>query len=118
MAAGATLDGTYTQTAGQSDPTQIDPTVTGGQVVWSNLTHGGLFTMLAAVGRELILEDISNPGSATLSTQYHDGTPMRTTLDPANLPINLAPFETIKATGGAAGSSVGFLVRINDATIL
>lgn len=118
MAVGATLDGTYTQTAGQSDPTQLDPVVTGGFAGWSNLTHGGLFTMLADTGREILIEDISNVPGATLSTVDQSGNTVRTTLDPTKLPIHLAPYETIKATGGSSGGKVAFLVRIDQTVIL
>lgn len=118
MATGAALDGTYTQTATQSDPTQIDPVVTGGAAGWTNLTHGGLFTMLADTGREILIEGFTNQAGATFSTVDQSGNVLRSTLDLSVLPVKLAPYETIKATGGATGGKVAFLVRYDWATIL
>lgn len=118
MAPGAALDGTYTQTATQADPTKVDPAVSTSKVVYDQLTHGGLFTAIVDLGREIVIEDLQNPGGAALSTQWQDGTSARPVLDPTKLPIHLAPGETIKAKGGPAGAFVAFLVRYDETTIL
>jgi len=118
MAAGHSFTGVDTETQEETNPSLIDPTVTGGEVVFNNLTAGGLFSMLANVGREIVVEAISNPGSATLSTVDASGDTLRASIAEADCPIHLAPYETLKAVGGAPGAYVGFLVRIDETTIL
>lgn len=107
------IDGTYTRTSGQADPTLIDPVLADGMVVWDALTHGGLFTMLAAVGRSMVVEGIS--GSGTFSTVDRAGQTLRTSFAASDLPLRLAPYETVKVVGGA---SAGVLVRLDEVTIL
>lgn len=115
--AGRGFDGNPPQA--QDDDSDIDtirPTIRAGFAMWDNLAHAGLFTLLAHYGRSIIVEEVSNPGGATLSTVDSTGAPLRTAL-PA-VPFKLAPGECLKAVGATQNTSVGFLVRFAEQLIL
>lgn len=115
MTGGASLNGGYAKTASLTKD-QIDPVITPGRAAWTALTEGGLFSFVGNYRRPLICEAIDNAGTATLTLVKSDGNLSRNM--PTTFPFTIAPGEYIKATGGAAGSKVGFLLRIDEKTIL
>jgi hypothetical protein len=96
--------------------TQIDPVIKAGRAEWVNLTKGGLYSFVGNYRRPLICEAIDNPGSATLTLIKADLSLSRNM--PTSFPFVIAPGEYIKATGGSAPGVIGFLLRIDDKTIL
>lgn len=115
MAGGASLSGSYAKSATQTKD-EIDPVIGPGRAAWTALTEGGLFSFVGNYRRPLICEAIDNAGTATLTLVKADGNPSRNF--PSTFPCTIAPGEYIKATGGAAGGKVGFLLRIDEKTIL
>jgi hypothetical protein len=115
MATGISLDGTAPRTATTTEA-NTDPTVSAGVANFSNLTKGGLFTLVANAKRPLVVEAIDNPGTATL-TLVDRTTQTRSRAVPS-VPFKVSPNEVFKAVGGAAGSYVGFLYRIDGEKIL
>jgi hypothetical protein len=115
MATGATAAGEAPRSAAKTEA-EIDPTVKAGRARWTDLTKGGLFTMLAHAKQPIIVEAIDNAGSATLTIVDSQGNQLRTV--PNTLPFKVAPGECLKASGGASGGKVGFLVRIDAQRVL
>ena len=116
MATGISLDGTAPRTA-TTNEAATDPTVSAGVANFSNLTKGGLFTLVANAKMPLVVEAFANPGAATL-TLVDRTDQSRSRSMPTTAPFKVAPNEIIKATGGATGSYVGFLYRIDGEKIL
>ncbi len=117
MKPGSTLNG-----AAPADPThaaaEFDPAVSAGRAEFAGLSAGGLFTLLGNAKTGLIIDGVDNAAGATLSTVDKNGATVRVSLDPSKLPLHVSPAEYLKATGGSAGSYVGFLVRVDDVAIL
>jgi hypothetical protein len=109
MATGVVFDGKAPRTAAKN-ASELDPVVTGGQSIFENLTEGGLFTLLANAKKPLVVEDVYNPGSATVTLVSRDGSVSRAL---PTAPFKISPNEVIKAVGGTAGSKFGVLVRID-----
>ena len=115
MAGGSSLNGSYAKSAAKTKD-QIDPVITPGRAAWTALTEGGLFSFVGNYRRPLICEAIDNAGTATLTLVKSDLSLSRNM--PTSFPFTIAPGEYIRATGGAAGGKVGFLLRIDEKTIL
>ncbi len=115
MAGGSALNGSYAKT-GSLTKDEIDPVVTPGRASWTALTEGGLFSFVGNYRRSLICEAVDNAGTATLTLVNAAGTLLRNM--PTSFPFTIAAGEFIKATGGSAGAKVGFLLRIDEKTIL
>lgn len=116
MAGGATLDGTPPMTL-TTDVASTDPTLKAGIAVWTNLTHGGLFTHLAHHKQPMVIEAVLNPGGATLTLVHSDDASVFRAM-PNTFPIKVSAHECVKATGGAAGSKIGILVRLDADKVL
>jgi hypothetical protein len=116
MAAGASLSGEPPRSATVNEA-GIDPTVKAGVATFSALTKGGLFTLVANYKKPLVVEAVDNVGNATV-TLVDRVTPTISRAMPSTVPFSISPNEVIKATGGAAGGSIGFLYRIQGEKIL
>jgi len=97
-------------------PELKDPDVVkAGYAAYKNLTLGGLFTIVAHYKLPIVVEAIDNPGTCTLELVGSDGVKIRNL--PTAVPFNISPGECIKASGGSAGTKVGFLMRILDTVV-
>lgn len=108
MAGGSALSGEAPETASVSAE-NLDPTVTAGKAVWSDLTKGGLFTLLGNHKRPLVVEAALVPGTATVKIINPQTSTERDM--PGSTPFKVAPGEYLKVSGGNNGDSVSFLVR-------
>jgi len=116
MTLGASLDGGAPRTASTNEAATM-PTVKGGRADYTALTKGGLFTLVANARKALVVEAIDNPGTAVI-TLVDRNSPSSSRTAPATVPFVVSSSEVIKATGGAAGSYVGILYRIDGEKIL
>ena len=114
MAPGASLNGAAPKTA-TLQPKDVDPTVKAGMAQWDDLTEGGLFTLLAHEGQPIEVIDKMLPSGATAVIVGLDGTKLRDL--PATYPFRLGACEVLKISGGAAGSTGGFLIKTTDKII-
>ena len=109
MAPAVCFDAQPAESATQG-PDEIEPTVSAGAVIFSDLTHGGLFDFIAREKKPIIVEDLVNPGGGTVSLV--DPVANTTRVAPATTPFVVAPGEIISVTSGTPGScSIGFLIR-------
>jgi len=116
MAAGASLNGAAPQKVGV-DAASCDPTtVSAGMAIWDELTEGGLFTQLGNRKSSMVVEAVDNPGTSALTLVDRAGTLIRNL--PTTLPAKISAGETIKATGGSAGTKIGILVRYDADKVL
>ena len=117
MNTGKTFTGTKPMLASTPAADVADPTtVSAGRAEWTTLETGGLFTLVAAEKKTLICDAIDNAAGATLVLVKQNGDPSRNM--PGTFPFTISPGEVIKATGGSAGGSVGFLLTISEKAIL
>ncbi len=116
MAGGSFLDGNPPRTDATAEAA-TEPTVKSGVATFSNLTKGGLFTLVANAKRPLIVEAVDNPGSATVTLIDRNNPTIERDL-PTAVPFHMAANEVFKATGGSDGGYVGFLYRIEGEKIL
>jgi len=115
MDAGYALSGDAPRTLTVNEA-HIDPVVVGGKAEYKLLTKGGLFTIQANAKRTLIVDAVDNPSGATLQLiDRHDSAHVRTA--PATVPFKVSAMEVIKASGGATGSYIGILYRIDGEEI-
>jgi hypothetical protein len=109
MATGSSLTGEAPATASVSEE-NLDPSVTSGKAVWSDLVKGGYFTLLGNYKRPLIVEAMLLPGGALTSKIVNPQTSTERAL-PSSAPFKMAPGEYIKISGGDSGGMAAFLVR-------
>lgn len=107
MAGGVMLNGAAPKTA-SLEPAAVDPTVSAGRAEYTDLTEGGLFTLLGNYRRAVLVEAVDNAAGATLTIVDSAGALLR---NAPTAPFKMAPGEYFKASGGAAGSYIGILVR-------
>jgi hypothetical protein len=116
MAPGATMAGEAPRTAAANEANTF-PAVKAGLANFASLTKGGLFTLVANSKRPLVVEAVDNPGSATVKLIDRNAPAVERAM-PSSVPFCIGPNEVIKATGGGAGGSIGFLYRIQGEKIL
>lgn len=84
-----------------------NPSVSPGEMKWSSLTHGGLFSFQ---GQAVIVENLSAQNSTvTWSIVDSDGNAVRAT---PNAPFLLSANELLKATGSASSPSAKATARV------
>jgi hypothetical protein len=94
----------------------LDPVVSAGQVKWSALTKGGLFSFQ---GRPVVIESAYGTAcTPTFTIIDEDGAVTRAF--PASFPFSLSAHERIKATsvGAAAGATVAVVARLAAQKVL
>lgn len=117
MAAGQTMAGEAPTIVSTPVGQEADPVVVkAGRAEWQNLVKGGLFTLPAAYKRGMICEAVDNAGSATITIVDSQGSLVRPF--PTSLPCRISAGEMIKASGGAAGGKVGFLLRFDQTPVI
>lgn len=119
--AASTLDGKRATTVAKPNPALLDPVVTGGKALWSNLTHGGVFFLGGDQARPLIIESMyANGGVATVTVVSKDDPALETGPTalrawPGTFPFRLGRGECLRVTGAA---EVGFMVRLDGQKVL
>jgi len=100
----------------------LDPAVVAGKAEFKDLTEGGIFDTIATAKKAHVVEDIINPGSATLDiVRLEDLQSAQTGGDittaptfrsvPGSFPFTLSPGETIRANSGTAANPLGIFIR-------
>ena len=118
MDGGAALNGAAPRTA-TTAADDLDPKVSAGKAEFGDsttgLTEGGLFTLLGNYKQPMEVLAVDNAGSATITIVDETDTTLRT---PPSPPFKVSPGEYVKASGGANGSKIGLLVKIDGEKIL
>ena len=114
MAVGHALSGEAPETSTKT-PDLVDPVVSASKAEYRNLIKGGLFTIQAKAKKTLVVDAVDNAASATLTIVSSNESHSRAA--PATVPFKLSSGEVFKAVGGAAGSYVGILYRIDGEEI-
>lgn len=114
MAVGIALTGEAPRTATLNEA-NTDPSVKAGKAEYLNLTKGGLFTIQANAKKPLVVDALDNAAGATLTIVTNNGGHSRNA--PTTVPFKLSAGEVFKAVGGATGSYVGILYRIDGEEI-
>lgn len=120
MATATVFDKKLARTVALTAP-ELEPVVTAGKAKFSDLSQGGIFDTIATAKRSHVVEDILNAGGATLDIVTledlkiaQDGAGIHLAPKfrdvPGSFPFTLAPGETIRAAGAAAGT-VGLYIR-------
>lgn len=108
MASGQTMAGEAPRTASVAEA-DLDPVTSAGMAKFSDLSKGGLFTLLAHYKKAMVVEAVDNAGSATI-TIIKTSAPGSSRTAPT-APFRVGPGECLKVSGGGAAGKVGFLVR-------